>query len=264
MTLLDAHIHLIDDEYSDFRQHIFKSLRELRIKACAVTVNTDSLKKSLGCFDFSTRDVVFLFAGVHPQNAAKEDLLLFYEVVKNNLGSIDGIGEIGLDPVYTGGNNSVYDKQLEVFNGMLSLAEKIRKPVSIHSRGSLKNILEILKSYNIRKVMLHWFEGSMKQLAISADMDLFVSYGPSLIYSKEKKALLKKSRKDKILVETDGPVRYRGCFNNFPSMSTSFLISVVNCIASTLAMSYEETEVLLERNSEKYLDKKLGLPPSRK
>lgn len=257
MTLVDSHIHLIDDEYSDYRQHIFRGLRKLRIKACAVTVDTNSLKKSLECFDVSTRDVVFLFAGIHPENAASDDHKVFHDVFNNNINSIDGIGEIGLDPNYEARSGSIYSKQVEVFNWMLCLAEKTKKPVSIHSRGSLEHILEILTSYNITKVMLHWFEGTMKQLAISDDMDLFVSYGPSLIYSKEKKALLRKTRKDKILVETDGPVKYRGCFNNFPSVSTSFLISVVNCIAITLGMTYEETQALLKRNSEEYLGRKL-------
>ena len=257
MTLLDAHIHLIDNEYSEYRQHIFRSLRELRIKACSVTVDTTSLEKSLECFDVSTREVVFLFAGIHPERAASDDLNVFCDVFNSNINSIDGIGEIGLDPTYQNRSGSIYSKQVEVFNRMLCLAEKSRKPVSIHSRGSLDHILEILKSYNIMTVMLHWFEGSMRQLAISDDMDLFVSYGPSLIYSKEKKALLRKTRKDKILIETDGPVKYRGCFNNFPSMSTSFLVSVANCIALTLGMTYEETEDLLERNSEEYLGRKL-------
>ena len=257
MTLVDSHIHLIDNEYSDYRQHILRSLRELRIKVCAVTVDSNSLKKSLECFDVSTHDVVFLFAGIHPENAANDDLKVFHDVFNHNINSIDGIGEIGLDPTYEDRSGSIYSKQVEVFNWMLRLAEKSKKPVSIHSRGSLKHILEILESYNITKVMLHWFEGSMKQLAISDDMDLFVSYGPSLLYSKEKKALLRKTRKDKILVETDGPVKYRGCFNDFPSMSTSFLISVVNCIATTLGMTYEETHALLERNSEEYLGRKL-------
>src|SRR5215831_5340200 len=106
------------------------------MKACSVTVNTDSLRQSLKCFDSSTSGIVFLFAGIHPENAASEDLLLFCDVFNNNLASIDGVGEIGLDSVYENRNGSSYHKQLEVFNSMLKLAEKSRKPASIHSRGS--------------------------------------------------------------------------------------------------------------------------------
>ncbi len=62
-------------------------------------------------------------------------------------------------------------------------------------------------------------------------MGLFVSYGPVLIYSEEKRVLLKNTPKNRFLVETDGPVRYRRCFDNLPSVSSSFLVSVVNCAA---------------------------------
>jgi TatD DNase family protein len=257
MTIVDAHIHLTDNEYSGYMEHIFNNLKALRIKACSVTVNTETLKKSLELFSDSTSDMVIPFAGIHPEFAQTEDVTRFIEIFNNNLDSIDGIGEIGLDPVYAGINESSYDKQKEVFQSMLALAERTKKPVSIHSRGSLDHILEMLKTYDIRNGLLHWFSGSKKQLARSTDMGLFVSYGPVLIYSEEKKVLLKNTPKNRFLVETDGPVRYRRCFNNLPSMSSSFLVSVVNCAANVLGMTYHETVDLLERNAESYLYRKL-------
>jgi TatD DNase family protein len=237
-------------------EHIFNNLRALKINACSVTVNMETLTKSLEIFN-STRDVVIPFAGIHPEFAQTEDVTRFIEIVNNNLDSIDGIGEIGLDPAYTSSKESSYEKQKEVFNNMLGLAERIKKPVSIHSRRSLDQILETLKTYNISKGLLHWFAGSKSQLVKSTDMGLFVSYGPVLIYSEEKKVLLKNTPKDRILVETDGPVRYHKCFNNFPSISSSFLISVVSCVANVLGMTYHETVALLQRNAESYLNRKL-------
>jgi TatD DNase family protein len=256
MTIIDAHIHLTDNEYSGYMEHIFNNLRALKINACSVTVNMETLTKSLEIFN-STRDVVIPFAGIHPEFAQTEDVTRFIEIVNNNLDSIDGIGEIGLDPAYTSSKESSYEKQKEVFNNMLGLAERIKKPVSIHSRRSLDQILETLKTYNISKGLLHWFAGSKSQLGKSTDMGLFVSYGPVLIYSEEKKVLLKNTPKDRILVETDGPVRYHKCFNNFPSISSSFLISVVSCVANVLGMTYHETVALLQRNAESYLNRKL-------
>jgi TatD DNase family protein len=256
MTIIDAHIHLTDNEYSGYMEHIFNNLRALKINACSVTVNMETLTKSLEIFN-STRDVVIPFAGIHPEFAQTEDVTRFIEIVNNNLDSIDGIGEIGLDPTYTSSKESSYEKQKEVFNNMLGLAERIKKPVSIHSRRSLDQILETLKTYNISKGLLHWFAGSKSQLVKSTDMGLFVSYGPVLIYSEEKKVLLKNTPKDRILVETDGPVRYHKCFNNFPSISSSFLISVVSCVANVLGMTYHETVALLQRNAESYLNRKL-------
>jgi TatD DNase family protein len=100
MTIIDAHIHLTDNEYSGYMEHIFNNLRALKINACSVTVNMETLTKSLEIFN-STRDVVIPFAGIHPEFAQTEDVTRFIEIVNNNLDSIDGIGEIGLDPAYT-------------------------------------------------------------------------------------------------------------------------------------------------------------------
>ena len=256
MTIIDAHIHLTDNEYSGYLEHILTSLKALKIKACSVTVNMETLIKSLEIFNCA-RDVVIPFVGIHPEFAQTEDVNKFIKIVDNNLDSIEGIGEIGLDPAYTTSKESSYDAQKEVFNSMLGLAERIRKPISIHSRSSIDQILETLRTYDISNCLLHWFTGSKSQLAKSTDMGLFVSFGPVLIYSEEKKVLLKNTPVDRILVETDGPVRYRKCFSNFPSVSSSFLISVISCVATVLEMTYYETVALLQRNAESYLNRKL-------
>jgi TatD DNase family protein len=255
--LFDAHIHLSDDEFTPYREFIVNNLRALKIRACSVTVNIETSLRNLQYFNHSTNDVITKFIGIHPEFAYREDLSKFIEIFNENSASIKGIGEIGVDPTYVNNNQSTYQKQKEVFDLMLSLAEATKKPVSIHSRRALDDILETLDSYNIECVLLHWFAGSKKQLKKSMDMGLYVSYGPALLYSNDKKILLKNTDRDRILVETDGPVRYSRCFNNYPAMSSSFLITVVDCVAKTLGISYGEILDILRINSETYLKKTL-------
>lgn len=246
--LFDAHVHLTAGEYSGYIQHVIASLRAMKIVACSVTVDIETTAKSFQLFD-SARDVVRQFVGIHPEAAAREDLDKFKEMFKSNLKSVDGVGEIGLDGTY----DAPYDRQKQIFNTMLGLAESEKKPVSIHSRKTLDDVLEILSSYKIKGVLLHWFAGSKQQLAKSMDMGLYVSYGPALVYSEDKKVLLKNTDKSRFLVETDGPVRYSRCFENLPAVSSAFLVSVVSSAAYTLGMPYEETAQLLKQNSEAYL-----------
>ncbi|HXG06976.1 MAG TPA: TatD family hydrolase [Nitrososphaera sp.] len=246
--LYDAHIHLTDDEYSSYISHIITNLRAMKIVACSVTVDLFTTEKSFALFE-QARDVVKQFVGIHPEAAARENLDKFKEVFYANLHLIDGVGEVGLDGTY----DVPYDRQKHVFSTMLELAEAEEKPVSIHSRKALDDVLEVLPSYKLNSVLLHWFAGSKKQLARSMDMGLYVSYGPTLVYSEDKKVLLKNSHKDKFLVETDGPVRYSKCFENFPAVSTSSLVSVVWSAARTLGISYEEAAQVLEKNSRSYL-----------
>ena len=246
--LFDAHIHLTDNEYSSYIEQVIASLRAMKIVACSVTVDTQTALRSFSLFN-SQRDIVKQFVGIHPEAAAREELDKFKEIFRSNLQSIDGVGEIGLDATY----EVPYDMQKQVFGEMLALAESANKPVSIHSRKALDDILEILPSFKINGVLLHWFAGSKKQLARSMDMGIYVSYGPALVYSEDKQAILKNTDKGRFLVETDGPVRYSRCFENLSAVSSGFLVSVVASAARTLDMSFEETAELLQKNSEAYL-----------
>jgi TatD DNase family protein len=220
----------------------------MKIIACSVTVDVETTIRSFNLFN-THRNVIKQFIGIHPESSAREDLERFREIFNSNLQSIDGVGEIGLDGTY-----DVPIKQQEyVFLAMLELAESTGRPVSIHSRRMLDRVLEMLSSYRIKSVLLHWFAGSKKQLAICMDRGLYVSYGPPLVYSEDKKVLLKNTHRDRFLVETDGPVQYSRCFENKPSISTSCIVSVVASAAYTLGMSYDEIVELLQKNSEAYL-----------
>jgi TatD DNase family protein len=247
-VLVDAHVHLTDKEYSGYIEHIITSLRSMGMVAYSVTVDTETSMRSFKLFD-TCRDVVKQFVGIHPEAAARDNLERFKEIYQSHEKTIDGVGEIGLDGTY----DVPYDRQKHVFNAMLTLAESTGKPVSIHSRKALDDVLDILPSYKLNGTLLHWFAGSKKQLARSMDMKLYVSYGPALVYSDDKKVLLKNTDRERFLIETDGPVRYSKCFENLPANSSSFLVSVVASSAKVLGTSYEDTIQLLEQNSNSYL-----------
>lgn len=250
--LYDVHVHLTDAEYGDYIDHAIASIRAMNMVACSVAVDTATSLRSFALFN-SCRDVVRQFVGIHPEFAASDSVDRFLEVYRAIKNSVDGIGEIGLDGTYESERSVPYEKQKQVFGAMLALAESEGKPVSVHSRRALDDILAILPSYRIPGVLLHWFAGSKKQLAKSMDMGLYVSYGPALVYADEKKVLLRNTRRDRFLVETDGPVRYNRCFEGRPALPCSFLVSVVASAASTLGIAYEKAEAMLQKNSEAFL-----------
>lgn len=252
MRLYDAHIHLTDETYSQYLHHLLAGLHALGIVACSVTVDVVSSKRALDVFK-QHRDIVKNFVGIHPEAAARENIDEFMEIFSGNLKYIDGIGEIGLDKTYDERGIASYEAQRKIFDAMLGLAESNGKPVSIHSRKALDDVLQILPSYKLRGTLLHWFAGSKKQLVQAMDMGLYVSFGPALVYSDDKKALLKHTSRDRILAETDGPVSYSHCFANLPATSTSFLISVVYSMAKVLGVDYEEAGSILEKNAMSYL-----------
>jgi len=246
--LYDAHIHLSDLEYEDDITRILNSMKKIHIKACCVSMDYTSSKKTLELGKHS--DFILPFIGVHPEKA-QDDTESIFKLIDENNETISGIGEIGLDSTYTNSDEE-FQKQEEVFKTQLSYAEKFGKPVSIHSRKTLDQILEILPSYKIPSVLLHWFDGSKKQLQQAMDLNCYVSFGPVTVYSKDKQVLLSKANKDKILVETDGPVRFSRCFEN-KTAQIDFIPSIIFCASKVLHMNYDELCDVIEQNSKHFL-----------
>lgn len=246
--IYDSHIHLSDVEYEYDLKFLIQSMNHLKIRACCVSMDYPSSLRTLSISQQS--NLIFPFVGVHPEKATG-DIKQIIDLIKENHNLISGIGEIGLDPTYV---HSQIDseKQKHVFESLLSIAERYQKPVSIHSRKSLDDIFEIFPSYDVKNALLHWFDGSKKQLKKSMDLGFYVSYGPLLVYADDKQSLLECTAHDKFLVETDGPVRFSRCFGQ-KIAQISFIPSIIFCASKILKKSYEETEILLQNNSERYL-----------
>jgi len=246
--LLDSHIHLSDPEYDSDIPYIIKCMEKMHIKACCVSEDLLSSKKTI---DLSKKtELIFPFVGIHP-GKADEKLEPILELINQNIGGIAGIGEIGLDSTYVS-SESEFQRQEQLFRGQLAIAEKIQKPISIHSRKTLDKIYEIIPSYSIRGMVLHWFDGSKQQLTKAMDLGFFVSFGPLLVYAKDKQVLLSKTEINRILVETDGPVKFSRCFALKPAQ-VSFIPSIIFCASKVLRKSYDEFSAILEKNSNDFL-----------
>ena len=246
--LFDSHIHLSDPEFEKDMPLIIKSMEKLQIKACCVSMDNSN---SIQTLNLATKSELILpFIGIHPEKF-KDNVEDMTELIEQNKDKISGIGEIGLDKTYVESEKE-YFSQKHVFETLLSLAEKYKKPVSIHSRKTLDDIFEIISSYSLSGVLLHWFDGNKKQLQKAMDMNFFVSYGPVMLYANDKQILLSKTDQDKFLVETDGPVRFSKCFG-FKPAQISFIPSVVFCASKVLRKSYNELVTILEKNSMNYL-----------
>lgn len=246
--MFDSHIHLSDPSYEKDLSRIIQGMESMKIKACCVSMNSSNSRRTLEIAKKS--ELILPFIGIHPE-CANDDLDEMIHLIQENIDDIAGIGEIGLDPTYI---KSDIDKknQLRVFESLLSIAEQYQKPLSIHSRKSLDDIFEIMKSYKTKNALLHWFDGNKKQLKKAMDMGFFVSYGPVMIYANDKQTLLSKTDEDKIMVETDGPVSFGKCFE-MKSAQIGFIPSVIFCSSKILAKPYDEMLSVLEKNTKKYL-----------
>ncbi len=256
MCFVDSHIHLSDSMYDEYFMLMVGIINNLKIRVYSVSEDLESSIKNLSIKKkhFVKSESFKAFVGIHPQYASVKLLESFNDFFLSNKERIDGVGEIGLDPTYTLTNASnTIEVQKTVFNQMLVIAEKNNMPVSIHSRRALKEILDTLTSYRLKRVVFHWYDGNKSLLRKINELGYYVSFGPYLLYSKDKKTLLVESDLSLLLLETDGPVPYRHCFNNVLT-SPVFIISLINYVSIILKKNFKDVSEIFFKNSADFLN----------
>ena len=253
--LVDAHVHLSDPLLQNRVEQITLFLKASGTKVCSVSTDIASsrtalvIANTLGTFGYT-------FIGIHPQQCATESKEEFLKFFTKNLKRIDGIGEIGLDGTYS--QDSTFLKMQDgMFEYMLGLAEKHSFPISVHSRGATSKTIDTLGKYDLKGVLLHWFSGTEQELSRANSKGYYVSFGPSVVYSKRFQKLARNAAKDLILIETDGPVSYGACFGGRMADPT-FLASVWNSLAMAIGAKHDELEHRLDSNFSSYIGRSKG------
>ena len=250
---VDSHVHLSDAEYAGELDYTVSYMERLDIAACAVSMDYADSVRTLEISDMGA--CILPFVGIHPERVAgpdTEDALRDTSVLaEQNADRIAGIGEIGLDPTYAS-DGRIPPVQMRVFEHMLELASRLGKPVSIHSRKSLERVFDVMTSFDAERASLHWFDGSKRQLARARDMGFYVSFGPVATYANDKQRLIELSDMDRILVETDGPVRFSRCFE-LKAGHPCFVASVLHAVAEVRRMPFDSAVDAVAKNSANYL-----------
>ncbi len=210
----DTHCHLYA-EYYDNLDEIVKKINDNQVNR---VINN-------GCDDKSNREVIELLGkyncmygaiGIHPESAdtyTEKDLKYVEEHINDS--KVVAVGEIGLDYYWIKDNK---EKQKELFEYQLKLAERVNKPVIIHSREATQDIIEILGKYNVKGV-IHSFSGSYETACIYLKKGFLLGINGVITFKNcnLKDVVSKLDLKD-IILETDSPyltpVPYRGQKND--------------------------------------------------
>ena len=259
MKLIDAHIHLSDAEYDRQLDELMAEAKNANV--VALVSNSMDLETSLGSLKIAEKypSTVYAALGIHPwnvnvlkENELEETLKLISE--QSQKGTVAAIGEIGLDYKY----ETIWDKQLMVFDKMLRLAEKLDLPAIIHSRGTTAQIVDMLPSYNLKRVLLHWFSHPMSALYKAVDQGYFITEGPPVAYSNGIREVVKKVPLSNLLTETDGPVTYRKPPYDGKLTRPAFIRSVVEAVAEVKNMAVVDVAAQIASNFEGFFNIKLN------
>lgn len=176
-------------------------------------------------------DEIYPALGIHPEEVKmnkdiENQLESVIKLIRANRNNICAIGEIGLDHHFVK-EKELYPLQTNIFEQMLTLAQELELPVNLHTKGGEKIIFDMLPSFNLPNVNVHWYSGPEEFLNLGIDRGYFFSITPAISYSPAVKKTVLTVDIEHLLLESDGPVKYSGK-DGTPAMIKDVLDTISN------------------------------------
>ncbi len=217
MQLTDTHIHLYAEEFeSDRRKLIEKAIHSGVTRFVMPNIDMDSVS---GMMELGEQfpGHCFPMMGLHPcyvNDGYKNQLREIKQTFLNNPEKFVAIGEIGLDYHW---DLTFKNEQIAAFTEQVQWAHEFKKPVSIHSRNSTQDIINILRELNLENLsgIFHCFSGDINQADEIMNMGFYLGIGGVVTFKNSSLAeLVREIPINYLVLETDGPylapTPYRG------------------------------------------------------
>lgn len=194
--LIDAHCHI--DMLENPEAYLQKQERDGNI-----TIGMTNLPShfEMGYPYFRNLKRSRLALGYHPLMVAENpnELKLF----KKYLPYTSYIGEIGLDFSREGIGSKM--QQVDMLRKILENISGGRKIVSVHSRRAEKELYGLLREYDIKNVIFHWYSGPLGLISEIESAGYYFSINEAMTCSQNGCAIIEKMSRSRILTETDAP-----------------------------------------------------------
>jgi len=249
MVFIDTHTHLYLEDYKDDIQQVVERALQKNVGYFLLpNIDSTTIKKMLALCSLYP-DRMFPMIGLHP-TSVKEDYMQELLNIRQELlnRKYYGIGEIGIDLHW---DKSFHKEQEFVFRYQLELAKEFSLPISVHTRSSFDEAIEIVrevKDENLKGVF-HCFGGSYQQAIDIIDMGFKLGIGGVVTF--------KNSGLDKvvdhidledIILESDAPYLtpspHRGIRNE-----SAYLYLIARKIAEMKDVSVEEVAEITSKNA---------------
>jgi len=244
--MIDFHAHLDDEKILPFLAEIIKRAKDAGVNL--IISPSVNLNSALKIIEISKKfENVLPMIGIHPSevdNSNDKDLDQLEDFIKKE--KIIGIGEIGLDYTYKTDKN----KQKEIFEKQLQLAEKYRLPVVLHIRGTFNDIFEILKNFKVVPIW-HSYTGNLEEIEKFLEIGGFISFSGIITFKNANRLreIVKIIPLERIFLETDSPYLtpepYRGKINE-----PAYIKFVYQKVAEIKNIEIEKVSTIIRNNFE--------------
>ena len=205
MKLVDVHAHFT---YKNFNKDIDKVIKNMKSAGVSKVISNGlSFEDNKNVLKLSKKyDIVDAALGLYPTEAgtiSNKDLDKILNQIEENKTKIVAIGEVGLDYYWTK-EDAKKQRQKEVLSKIIKLANKINKPLIVHSRNAELDTVEIMKSAKV-PVIMHCFCGNLEATEKANKYGYYFSIPVTIVRSKTFKKLVKRVGISRLLTETDAP-----------------------------------------------------------
>ena len=181
--IIDTHTHIYDKQFEEDFDDVIDRIENQLEGIVSIGFDLESSQKSVELA--KKYNFVHAVVGVHPVDISKYNDEVEKEIEKLALNEekVVAIGEIGLDYHWMADPKEV---QAEGFRKQMALAEKVKKPVVIHTREALQDTLDILAEFPNVGGILHCYPGSYEAAKPFLDR-YYLGIGGTLTFKNNKK-----------------------------------------------------------------------------
>lgn len=249
MLLVDVHCHLDHARFKNDLDQVISRAKEAGVKVIITSgVNSATNRQIL---DIAEKyDIVKPSFGMYPIDALAKELEGTDEFVRDvkpidvdeelkfieeNKDKCIAIGECGLDYHWVKNKD---EEQKRIFQKIIELAKRIDKPMIIHSRKAESDAVEILESNDMKRVVMHCFQGRKHLIRRAADNGWCFSIPPVITRLQHFQVMADMVNINQLLTETDAPY-----LSPFPGQRNepAFVLETIKKIAEIKNMTAEET-----------------------
>lgn len=249
MRLFDGHTHL--EEIEDLSGAIARAGKSGVFSIVTVGSDYESNKRALEISGKYERTAVHAALGIHPWNLRADQLGSTFRFIEENMEKAVAVGEIGLDFWIKRARKDPSDRELqkEVFERLLDLGKKYKKPAIIHCRGAWEECLNLVIEAQVGKAIFHWFSGPMEILEKVLGHGYFISATPAAAYSEKHQRAIARAPLENLLLETDSPVAYEG-----KEAEPADVFKTLEAVAKIKGVKKEQVAEITTLNALKFFD----------
>jgi len=252
----DSHAHFDDEKFNEDRYELIEKCYKEGITN--IVTAGYSAKSSLEALNIANKyDFIYSTAGVSPNDIDEtiekidENIKKIESIAKDK--KVIAIGEIGLDYYWNKENSNL---QKYAFIKQIELANKLNKPIVIHTREAVNDTLEILKKHMVtKKGVFHCCPLNRELVKEAIKLGYYISLAGPVTFKNSKNAdeIINLIPENRILIETDSPYLapepYRGTRNN--SINVKY---IAEKIAKVKEIPIEEIAKITSENAKKIFE----------